>query len=83
MEKQIHDHIVERNPMNPRYKRDDVPEMCSPEAYALGCICRLRPAWPTDISPPEPQRNRYCPVHSGYDPDYERDRKIDEKLERD
>ena len=61
----------------------DVPEMCSQEAVDMGCICIVPPVRPNDINPPEPKRNRYCPVHSGYDPDYERDRKIDAKLERD
>lgn len=42
------------------------------------CTCRARPVRPTDISPPEVTLDKNCPVH-GRDPDYERDRQIDDK----
>ena len=57
------------------------PEMGSDEARELGCTCRARPAGPTDIDPPEPKLDQWCPVH-GRDPDYERDRMIDERMNR-
>ena len=42
------------------------------------CTCRLEPVTPTMINPPEMKRDKNCPVH-GRDPDYERDRDIDDK----
>ena len=55
------------------------PEMGSDEAHELGCTCRAREVWPTDISPPEVKLDKWCPVH-GRDPDHERDRAIDDRL---
>jgi hypothetical protein len=55
------------------------PEMGSEEAIEAGCICRARPVRPTDIDPPEIRRDEWCPVH-GRDPDYERDKRIDDML---
>lgn len=53
----------------------DVPEPCTEEANAQGCTCDIPFAGPTDIDPPEPRRDKHCPLH-GYapDPDDERDR---------
>lgn len=45
------------------------------------CTCRARPAGPTDISPPEIKLDEWCPVH-GRDPDYERGRAIDDRMNR-
>ena len=46
------------------------------------CTCPLEPVRADMISPPErlTGRNRDCPIHNGIDPDYERDRKIDDRL---
>ena len=55
------------------------PVMGSDEARELGCTCRAREIWPTDISPPEVKLGKWCPVH-GRDPDYERDKVIDDRL---
>ena len=54
----------------------------SEEAVAAGCSCRARFARPNDIDPPEVQIDKYCELHGrlGQDPDYLRDRMIDDKL---
>jgi hypothetical protein len=54
----------------------------APRAVRNGCTCRARSVRHADIDPPEVTVNEWCPLH-GRDPDYERDRKIDAKLERD
>lgn len=54
-----------------------IPEMCTEKAIEQGCTCRIPFATPYDIDPPEPKRNKWCPLH-GRDPDYERDRMMDE-----
>ena len=43
------------------------------------CTCRADPVSIVDIDPPEIRCNRNCPIH-GIDPDYERDRMIDDRL---
>jgi hypothetical protein len=47
------------------------------ECARQDCTCRMSVVGPTDIDPPEVKRDKWCPVH-GRDPDYERDRQIDE-----
>ena len=56
-----------------------VPEMGTDEAIARGCSCRARAVRPNDIDPPEVKRDKWCVLH-GRDPDYERDRIIDDKF---
>ncbi len=55
---------------------DDIPEMWTEEAVALGCTCAPRIAGPIDIDPPEPRLDPRCPLH-GKDPDYEREKQQD------
>ena len=55
---------------------DDIPEMWTEEAVALGCTCAPPIASSTAISPPEPKRDPWCPLH-GKDPDYEREKQQD------
>jgi hypothetical protein len=47
----------------------DIPEPCTEEARELGCTCRMSPVHSTDIDPPEPIVDRWCPVH-GRNPDH-------------
>jgi len=54
-------------------------EMGTQEALDAGCTCHARPVRPTDISPPEVTRDEWCILH-GRDPDFERDRMIDDRL---
>lgn len=54
--------------------------MCTEEAVAQGCTCRIPFATAQDIDPPEPKRNKWCPLHGWGDPDLERDRMIDDQL---
>lgn len=43
------------------------------------CTCTAPPARPTDISPPEVQRNKHCPVH-GIDWDALREQRLDREF---
>ncbi len=54
----------------------DTPEPRTEEALALGCTCLPRFAGLTDIEPPEPKIDPWCPLH-GKDPDWERDKRQD------
>ena len=40
-----------------------LPEMWTQEAMDAGCTCAPRLARSTDIDPPEPKRDRDCPLH--------------------
>ena len=55
---------------------NDTPDPCTLEAQRLGCTCRVPVAGPTDINPPEPRIDQWCPLH-GRDPDWERDKQQD------
>ena len=55
------------------------PEMCSDEAREQGCTCHIPHAGPQDIDPPEPKRDRNCPVH-GKDWDAVREQRRDDKI---
>lgn len=57
------------------------PEMCSDEAIEMGCTCYVPHARSTDIDPPEPRRDQWCPVH-GRDADAERQRMLDRRTEQ-
>jgi len=58
---------------------DDIPDPCTEEARDQGCICQMGIANSASIDPPEPSRNKYCPLHGwAPDPDDERDRKRDD-----
>lgn len=52
------------------------PEPCTAEAYRMGCTCRVPFAGPTDIDPPEPKIDQWCPLH-GRDPDWELQKRRD------
>ena len=55
------------------------------EANETECLCRARFARADDIDPPEPTRNRECPIHGDLtyaDPDEARDRKQDREFNR-
>jgi hypothetical protein len=41
----------------------DLPEPCTKEAIKQGCTCRMSIVHWTDIDPPEPILNNWCPVH--------------------
>ena len=46
------------------------------------CLCIARPPRSTDLEPPEPVRNRRCPIHGDLkyvDPDGARDEMLDRK----
>ena len=63
---------------------DEIPEMCTEEARDQGCICSIPFPGSHDIDPPEPKADKYCPLHGWErDPDYEYDRKRDNKLMED
>lgn len=54
---------------------------CTEEAFEQGCTCRVPTATAYDFDPPEPKRDKYCPLHGWVpDPDIARDRAIDDKL---
>jgi hypothetical protein len=53
------------------------PEMGTEEARLAGCTCGWTSVHPTDIDPPEPKLDRWCPIH-GQDPDAEYERRRDE-----
>jgi hypothetical protein len=48
--------------------RKDLPEPGTDEARGQGCTCRMSIVHSTDIDPPEPVLDKWCPVH-GRDPD--------------
>ena len=54
-------------------------EMGTQEALDAGCTCRAPHVRPNDIDPPEVERDEWCILH-GRDPDFERDRMIDDRL---
>jgi hypothetical protein len=56
------------------------PEMGTEEAREAGCTCGWTTVHPTDIDPPEPKLDPWCPVH-GRDPDYEMERRRDDARE--
>lgn len=56
----------------------DKPDMCTDEARALGCSCRLSSVNSASIDPPEPVMDEWCPVH-GRDPDYEMEKRRDSR----
>jgi len=50
-----------------RWRTRDL-EPCTEEARAAGCTCGWTTVHATDIDPPEPKLDRWCPIH-GRDPD--------------
>jgi hypothetical protein len=46
----------------------EIPDACTQEARDSGCTCTMSSVSSADIDPPEPQRNRTCPLH-GWEPD--------------
>lgn len=55
------------------------PEPGSEWAANLGCTCHAPPVGYQDVSPPEVTRDQWCPLH-GRDPDEERERAIDRRM---
>lgn len=63
--------------------RDDTPEPCTEEAQEQGCTCRIPFATAYDIDPPEPRRDKHCPLHGwAPDPDDARERMEEDRRER-
>ena len=57
------------------------PDPCTQEARDEGCTCHLPYGSRYDIDPPEPVVRKDCPLHGWEpDPDYLRDRAIDDAL---
>lgn len=64
-----------------RASEPEIPEPCTDEAYEAGCTCSVPFAGAHDIDPPEPKRDRHCPLHgSAPDPDDYYDRLRDDRL---
>ncbi len=66
-----YDHWKTTEP-EPDYEPEDAPLFC------LGCNCRMESVSSASLDPPEPIINPWCPHHGGRDPDYERDRRLEE-----
>ena len=46
------------------------PEPCTDEAREAGCTCFIPTAGAHDLDPPEPKRDKHCPLHGwARDPD--------------
>lgn len=65
---------------------DEASEPCTEGARRAGCTCTMETVHSASIDPPEPVRNRNCPLHGNLaarDPDYARDIAIeDNRLDR-
>jgi hypothetical protein len=61
-------------------RHDEVPEPCTQEAREQGCTCGMSRVYRAYIDPPEPEIDKYCPLHGcAQDPDEERERRRDDK----
>jgi len=60
----------------------EIPEPCTEDARDAGCTCRMETIHSHSIDPPEPIIDRHCPLHGKgeRDPDYERDRRRDDRM---
>lgn len=56
------------------------PDPCTEDARAQGCTCRVAYIWSNAIDPPEPVRDRNCPLHGCEpDPDEARERASEDR----
>lgn len=47
---------------------EPAPDPCTADAIEQGCTCHVPSATAYDFDPPEPKRNKHCPLH-GWAPD--------------